>query len=199
MMKKITIPTVNVIALIVVMGLTLSSAIAQAPFVSKSVTISLTGTSTLHDWEMKGAQGSGQAAFDVDAAGKVTGLSKLSFTIPSVSLKSEHTMMDNNTYKALNSEKFPNISFILSTATVTSLGNNNYQFNCMGKLSIAGFTKETDLVATGRYNPADHSITITGVKKMKMTDYNVKPPTVMMGTIKTGNDISITYNVRFSK
>ena len=198
-MKKMTLPTVKAIALFLVMWLALNSALAQSLLQSKGVTISLTGTSTLHDWEMKGAQGLGQAAFDVDGTGKLTGLSKLNFSIPSVSLKSEHTMMDKNTYKALNSEKFPNISFTLSSATVTSLGNNNYQFNCVGKLTIAGFTRDTDLVATGHYNPSDHSITVTGVKKMKMTDYNVKPPTVMMGTIKTGNDISIAYNVRFSK
>ena len=198
-MKKKTLVTVNVIALSLVMGFVLTSAMAQPVFQSNGVTISLTGTSTLHDWEMKGAQGSGQAAIDVDATGKLNGISKLNFSIPSVSLKSEHTMMDKNTYKALNSEKFPNISFTLSSATVTSLGNNNYQFNCVGKLTIAGFTRETDLVATGHFNPADNSITVTGVKKMKMTDYNVKPPTVMMGTIKTGNDISIAYNVKFSK
>ena len=198
-MKKITQTTVNAIALIIALGVSLNVAIAQPVLQSKAVTISLTGTSTLHDWEMKAAQGSSEAAFVVDAAGKISGLSKLSFSLPATSLKSEHSMMDNNTYKALNTEKFPNINFVLSSATVTSLGNNKYQFNCLGKLTIAGFTKETDLVATGTYNPADHSITVTGIKKMKMTDYKVKPPTVMMGTIKTGDDIAIAYNVRFSK
>jgi hypothetical protein len=52
-------------------------------------------------------------------------------------------------------------------------------------------------MATGVYNPADKSFTVTGVKKMKMTDYNVKPPTALLGTIKTGNDITISYNLKF--
>ena len=106
-------------------------------------------------------------------------------------------MMDKNTYKALDTDKNPNISFVLTNGTVTSTGANNYQLNCVGKLTIAGTVKETDLVAVGKYNPADKSFTVTGVKKMKMTDYNVKPPKVMLGTIKTGNDIAITYNLKF--
>jgi hypothetical protein len=36
-----------------------------------------------------------------------------------------------------------------------------------------------------------------GVKKMKMTEYNVKPPTALLGTFKTGNYISISYNLKF--
>ena len=107
-------------------------------------------------------------------------------------------MMDNNTYKAMNIDKFPNISFVLTSSTVTPTGNNTYQLHCFGKLSIAGTTKETDLIATGKYNPSDKSLTVTGIKAMKMTDYNVKPPTVMMGTIKTGDPINIAYNLRFT-
>jgi len=69
----------------------------------------------------------------------------------------------------------------------------------MGKLTIAGTVKHTDLVATAKYNPADKSLTITGIKKMKMTDYNVDPPKALMGTIKTGNEIAISFNLKFTK
>jgi polyisoprenoid-binding protein YceI len=178
---------------------TSTSAAAQMMFQSQLVDIKLSGTSTLHDWEMKAAKGNSEAAFAVDANGKLTSLTKLSFTLPATSLKSEHTMMDKNTYKALNTEANPNISFIGTSSVITPLGANEYRINLVGKLTIAGTTKEIDLVATVKYNPADKSLAVTGVKKMKMTDYNVKPPTVMMGTIKTGNDITITYNVKFTK
>ena len=170
---------------------------AQTIFQSHAMDIRLTGTSTLHDWEMKAAKGTSEAIFVLDAAGNPASISKLSFTLPATNLKSEHSMMDKNTYKALNTEKNPNISFVLTSGTVTPTGGNNYQLNCVGRLTIAGTVKETDLIATGKYNPADKSFTVTGVKKMKMTDYNVKPPTVMLGTIKTGNDIAIAYNLKF--
>ena len=170
---------------------------AQTVFQLQVIDVRLTGTSTLHDWEMKAAKGSSEVAFVLDPAGKITSISRLSFTLPATSLKSDHTAMDNNTYKALNTDKNPNISFVLTSGTVTPTGGDNYQLNCVGKLTIAGTVKETDLVAVGKYNPADKSFTVTGVKKMKMTDYNVKPPTVMLGAIKTGNDIAISYNLKF--
>ncbi len=198
-MKKISLKSVVIYGIILSASvLNLSHAAAQVAFQSKAVTISLTGTSTLHDWEMKTTTGTSEAAFTVDATDKVISISKLSFTLPVETLKSEHTAMDNNTYKAMNTDKFPNISFVLTSSSVTPNGNNTYLLHCSGKLSIAGTTKETDLIATGKYNPADKSFTVTGVKAMKMTDYNVKPPTVMLGTIKTGDAISIAYNLKFT-
>jgi hypothetical protein len=61
------------------------------------------------------------------------------------------------------------------------------------------YAKQTQLVATGKYNPAGKSLIVTGVKKMKMADFNVAPPKALMGTINTGNDISISYNMKFTR
>jgi len=197
-MKKLIKNLVSISTMILATCLLINNTVsAQTVFQLQVIDVRLTGTSTLHDWEMKAAKGSSEVAFVLDPAGKITSISRLSFTLPATSLKSEHTAMDNNTYKALNTDKNPNISFVLTSGTVTQTGGDNYQLNCVGKLTIAGTVKETDLVAVGKYNPADKSFTVTGVKKMKMTDYNVKPPTVMLGAIKTGNDIAISYNLKF--
>lgn len=175
------------------------AAISQTVYQSEAFDIRLNGTSNLHDWEMKAVKGTSEASFLVDAAGKVISISKLSFTLPAKNLKSGHMAMDKNTYKALNTDNNPNISFVGSSTAITSTGGNNYQISSLGEMTIAGTTKQTELVATGKYNPAGKSFTITGVKKMKMTDYNVQPPKALMGTIRTGDDISISYNVKFSK
>ena len=199
-MKKISLRRIAVVTtMLLISHLTNTNLYAQAIFHAQATNISLTGTSTLHDWEMKAANGKSEATFIVDANGNVTSLTRLNFTLPAKSLKSKSSMMDNNTYKALDANSNPNITFVLSKATVTPKGNNIYVLNCTGKLTIAGTTKETDLLATGKYNPADKSFTVSGSEKMKMTDYNVKPPTVIMGTIKTGNDIAIAYNLKFVK
>jgi hypothetical protein len=171
--------------------------IAQTTFQSQAINIKLNGTSNLHDWVMKGSKGSSQAVFVIDASDKISSITKLSFSTPVKSLKSEHTGMDNNTYKALNESTYKEITFVGTSAHVTSLGNNSYQIKVGGKLSIAGTTKETELVATGKYNPADKSLTVTGVKKFNMTEYGVKPPTALLGTIKTGDAITISYDVKY--
>ena len=189
--------TLSKIALFAAINFALSiTAISQTNYRTQVVDIKLNGTSNLHDWEMKAVSGTTAASFVV-TNGKITSLSKLNFSLPVKNLKSGESAMDKNTYKALNSDANPNISFVLSSATVVSTGGNNYKLNCQGKMSIAGKTNQIELLATGIYNPADKSFTVTGVKKMKMTEYNVKPPTALLGTIKTGNDISISYNLKF--
>lgn len=105
-------------------------------------------------------------------------------------------MMDKNTYKALDVKKNPIISFVLSSAKVTPIDATTYQFKGIGNLTIAGATKETDLNAVCKYNAADESFSCTGTKSFKMTEYSVKPPTVMLGTIKTGDAITITYKLK---
>ena len=167
---------------------------AQLKYYGQALDVSIKGTSTLHDWEIKSDKGQVEALVSVNKD-KVS-FTALSFSVPATSLKSGHNAMDKNTYKALNVDKNPNISFVLSSANVTPVDANTYQFKGVGNLTIAGATRQTDLTAVCKYNPADKSFTCTGTKKFKMTDYNVKPPTVMLGTIKTGDEISISYNVK---
>jgi YceI-like domain len=169
----------------------------QVKFRAQSGGVQIAGTSSLHDWTEKSDKGIAEATFAMNND-KITDLSALTFTLASKSLKSEHTMMDNNTYKALNADKNPNITFVGGSATVTMIDASTYTIKSTGKLTIAGNTRETDIVATGKINP-DKSITVTGSKKFKMTDYGIKPPTAMLGTIKTGDDLTISYNLKFIK
>jgi polyisoprenoid-binding protein YceI len=170
--------------------------VAQTVFHTQVFNIKLSGTSNLHDWDMTASAGTSEAAFIIEN-GKIISLSKMNFSLPAKNLKSGHGAMDKNTYKALKTDANPNISFVLTSATVTSGGGNNYKLSCKGQMTIAGKTNQTNLAANGIYDPADKSLTVSGVQKMKMTDYGVTPPKALLGTLKTGNDISITYNVKF--
>lgn len=172
---------------------------AQTAFQSNDMDMRLKGTSNVHAWEMKAVKGASKAVFVVDASGKVTSISSLSFSFPAKNLKSGKTAMDKNTYKALKTDKNPNITFQLTSSTITSTGVNTYNITGVGNMTIAGTLKQTSLVATGKYNGYDRSFTITGVKKMKMTDYEVTPPTALLGRIKTGDDITLSYNIQFNR
>ena len=41
----------------------------------------------------------------------------------------------------------------------------------------------------------DGSITFSGSKKIKMTDYKLKPPTALLGTLTTGDEVDIHFQV----
>jgi hypothetical protein len=158
------------------------------------VKITIEGTSNIHDWDMKSEKGTCSGVFNVGNNGTVTSLSALNFSVPAESLKSEHSGMDKNTYKALNTGKYASISFTAGPATIKPSGNSGHILTANGKLTIAGVTKDVTLTANGVVN-ADKSITYTGSYQLKMTDFNVDPPKAMLGAIKTGNSIVVKFNL----
>lgn len=166
---------------------------------AQTVSVIIKGTSTLHDWEMKSSTGRVEVLLGLGANAKLLGLSALKFTMEAESLKSEKTMMDNNAYKALKTNSAKNISFVLSSATISQLNETTYQIKAIGKLTIAGTTRETDVIANLKYSAADKSFIVTGSKKLKMTEYNVKPPSFMMGTVKTGDEITISFQTKLAQ
>lgn len=155
--------------------------------------LTVSGTSTLHDWQMKTSKIACNATFTFYEDGDLGGLTLLNFTMPAESLKSDHTGMDDNAYRALKTSKNPTITFNLTNATVSSDGK---KITCTGKLTLAGVTKDIELTAAAKVN-ADKSINIKGSKKLNMRDYNIDPPSFMMGAVKTGENVTVDFNLTF--
>lgn len=158
------------------------------------VKLVIEGTSNVHDWDMKSDKGYCSSLFDISQTGSLNGVSYINFTVPAESLKSERKGLDKNTYKALNTAKYANISFTAASVTVKNAGSANYFLTAKGRLTISNVTKDVVLTATGVMN-ADKSITYSGTYKLKMTDFNVEPPTLMMGAIKTGDMVTVKFNL----
>jgi hypothetical protein len=197
-MKKFNIkmPALPVFFAILLCGLFISTnGNGQTKYQSAgSVKIVIEGTSNIHDWDMKSEKGTCTGVFAVNNAGLLTSMSALNFSVPAETLKSEHKGMDKNTYKALHTDKYASISFTAGSADIKSSGNAGFTLTTKGKLTISGVTKDVLLTANGVVN-TDKSITYSGSYQLKMTDYNVEPPTIMLGAIKTGNDLLVKFNM----
>lgn len=171
---------------------------AQVRYTGNEILLQVNGTSTLHDWNMKSAKADATAVFDLNAAGAITNLEQLTFSMAANALKSEHSSMDNNAYKALKTDKAPAITYTLTSVTITPGAANTATVKCQGKLSIAGTTKDAELVAQCKPN-ADNTITVTGTRAISMKDFNIAPPSFMLGTVKTGNDVTISFTMQLKK
>lgn len=170
-------------------------AFAQVKYQTKNdLNILVSGTSTLHDWDMKAAKGECSAVFVFNKLGQVVGITNLIVKIPAEGLKSGHEGMDKNAYKALKTNQNSTISYSLISATINADGT----IKCLGKLTIAGSTLNAELIANYKIN-IDGSISVSGSKKISMKDYNMEPPSFMMGTIKTGNDIILKFDLTIRK
>jgi polyisoprenoid-binding protein YceI len=163
----------------------------QSYKLSGTPNITIAGTSTMHDWTMTSKQATSQAQFEMDAAGQLSKVNSIVVTIPAESLKSGKGAMDKNAYNALKTDKNKDIRFQLTSATV-----NGSNIVAQGTLTIAGSSKPTELTVTGK--PEANGIRFQGSKKIKMTEFNVEPPSFMFGSVKTGDEITITFDITLS-
>jgi len=167
------------------------SAAGQANY-KQTGSITIAGTSTMHDWTMTSNEANYSAGFEVSADGTPTKLNTVTLTVPAESLKSGKGAMDNNAYKALKTDKNKQISFQLTSSKVTGK-----IITCTGNLTIAGTTKPVDVEVT--YEVKNGNMVCKGSKKIKMTDFNVEPPSFMFGSVKTGDEITVTFDVTLSQ
>ena len=141
------------------------------------------GTSTVHAWKMEGAAIHG--FIDSDAP-------KATVTIPVTSIKSAHAKMDKLMAEALKAKQHPQIRYELIEATLPPNPQVTFVMKTRGKLTIAGVTRDLDMEVQGTRSN-DGRYVLTGQAPVKMTSFGIKPPVAMMGTIKTGDDVKITF------
>lgn len=162
---------------------------AQSYRITGKPVITITGTSTLHDWTMNSDQANLQATIETDGNGTPTKLASLSVNIPAESLKSGKSAMDKNTYTALKTDKNKQIIYQLTSSII-----NGKTISNSGNLTIAGTSKQTSVEATFEVL-GDGSLKFKGSKKIVMSEYNVEPPSFMFGSVKTGDEITLTFEI----
>jgi polyisoprenoid-binding protein YceI len=167
---------------------------------SKDIDMKLSGTSTLHKWAMDAKTFSGEAqfGFKVGSDDQLASIKSLSFSLEVQNLKSGETGLDKNAYKALKTGQYKDILYKLNSATVSLVSDNKYLVKTTGSLTIAGVTKDVAMDVYCVINK-DASITCTGSKKLKMSDYQVKPPSFMLGAMKTGDAITLNFVLVYKK
>jgi len=152
--------------------------------------VRIEGTSTLHDWTMEGTIINGSIAAPPVDQWK-NDASNVAVTIPVTSIRSEHTKMDKLMAEALKAGANPTIRYELTNAVLTG-SSPVVQLETRGRLTIAGVTREVAMQVNGTREPGGAYV-LTGQFPIRMSDYGIKPPTAMMGTIKTGDGVKVTF------
>ena len=160
-------------------------------FKVKVYKMTVKGTSTLHEWESVVEKVDGKGFYTLEN-NELVDVKDVVIKIPVTSIKStKGKMMDNKTYDAFTHEKFPYIIFTLNTKEVNG---TNSTINVTGSLSMGGATNQIDLSLNYKLLP-NGELQLTGSKKLLMTDFKMEPPTAMMGTIKVGNEVIVTFDI----
>jgi polyisoprenoid-binding protein YceI len=125
----------------------------------------------------------------------VQDIHEIKFSGKAKELKSESNLMDKKAYAALRSDKFPEIKFIKTSLTGLLSENNKFSGKLAGDLSVAGETRRVNFPFTGTMG-SNRTIDINGEIELKMSDFKIDPPTAMLGTLKTGDAISVSFTLR---
>jgi polyisoprenoid-binding protein YceI len=162
--------------------------------------IKVLGTSNLHNWSMEAKDLSCSAKFTFGsvAASPPTALNSFDLAIPVHNLKSGESLMDSRAYTAMKADKFSAITFAQASSVILPGKNGQFQIRSTGNLTIAGTTQSVVVTASCQSNP-DGSITCSGSQQVKMTDYQIKPPSFMLGALKTGDALTINFSLTLKK
>ena len=155
------------------------------------------GTSNIHDWTIEAKNTSGILTAEFEEA-KLEEIDKLEFTVIVESLMSGKSGMDKNTYKALNNDKYKEITYKLKRVeNIEKVSANTYKVKTIGSLMIAG--GKQDIPLNFNLKTGANKLELEGEYKLNMTDYGVEAPTAMFGTITTGEDVIIKFETQFNK
>lgn len=147
------------------------------------------GGSTLHDWHMETKSAKGEGVFVVES-GQFKSAQSLSIQFQAETLKSGTRGLDNNAYKALNTDKNKDIKFVLK-----ELSGSGSSFNAKGDLTIAGVTKLVTFPV--RLSTSGNRFTFEGSLDTKLTNFSITPPTALMGTVKTDDEVKLSFKTTF--
>lgn len=152
-------------------------------------TIRISGGSTLRDWSCDVTE------FDaaVESTGAVTALpsgrERASFEIPVAGIDCRNGTMNNHMRNALRGDDHPLIAFqldgvrLVGDATLTGTG----------RLTIAGRT--TPITVDATYTTGDGTLRVQGEKSLVMTELGVRPPTLLLGTLKVHDRITVSFDL----
>jgi len=183
--------------LLVLLTNSIVSALSQQSvrFLPTDSRIIITGTSNLHDWEETVGQ------FDVALGMKfekneILGIDHVHFNGKSGSISSDNSIMTKKTMDALRTDKYPEIVFTMVSIDKLVSANGKFSGVLTGDLDLAGVKKRISIAFSGHYE--NHRIKINAVKDINLNDFKIKPPTALMGTLKTGENIVISFQLQFS-
>lgn len=167
-----------------------------SPLVALSVSpggrLWLEGDSTLHRYKTSAEEfkvtAKGHGSSDAEQLARHHGLDEFELTVPVLKLRSGEKGLDENLAKAMKAVTFPNIAFRMTSYEVSP----TLAIKIHGLLAMAGVEKPVDIDAASAKTP--NGLHLVGTKSVLMSDYGIKPPVLMLGTIRTANSVAVKFD-----
>ncbi|MCM4150830.1 YceI family protein [Arenibacter sp. N53] len=180
----------NRLSLIALLFLVFAGYAQESYTLAKESVLKINGSSSIHDWTVTANSMKGSIKMDAGA------LINLLFQVEVAQIKSERgAAMDKKMHAALKMEEHPEVSFKFQEIKKDAGMENS--FHIVGMLSIAGAEKEVDI--TSKFEEVGGNYVFKGNKEIRLQDFNMEPPTAMFGQIIVGDNVTIDFDLVFTK
>ncbi|HJR62764.1 MAG TPA: YceI family protein [Gemmatimonadaceae bacterium] len=155
------------------------------------------GTSTVRSWKCEATQVQGAVTFEGElgtALEDMRAIDAVVINVPIAQLDCKNGTMNNHMRKALKAAENPVINFRMTARELTPGPDGALTVNLAGLLLIAGAEKEISMTANAVQN-ASGQYAVTGKYELKMTEWGVKPPSLMLGTMRVREDVVVNFEI----
>jgi len=164
----------------------------------KACTMKIDGTSTFHDWTTPVNNVKANGDFTLEN-GQLTQVTAMWVQAEVKSIKSEKGEdMDEKIHEALKAEDHPNITYNMSSVKSITKSGSDWVVETVGDLTMAGTKKQIEMTVKASVS-GNGDVRFVGSKKIKMSQWKIKRPSAMLGTIKAGDDVTVTFDVTMKK
>ncbi len=156
--------------------------------------IMVAGTSNLHDWELV-AQNLSSELVLIEGEKIISDIRNVSFTMKAENLQSDNSIMNKKTHNALKADKYKTIQFSPSNIVNLKTNGNSFSGVARGQLTVAGKSRSVEIPFQGKLS--GNALEITGEKEIRMSDFGIDPPTAMLGSLKTGDIVTVKFVLEY--
>ena len=152
------------------------------------------GSSNLHGWKVDAKTQNGAIKFSSLESCQIE---YLSLAVLTKSLEGTQQAITVSASEALKSDKYKSILFTLvEVKNIDDKGNGVFALQTFGDLFIAG-TKRT-VPLNFDVTIVDNSVKLVGHTTLKMSEFNIIPPTGMLGAVQAKDEIILKFETVFS-
>ena len=121
------------------------------------------------------------------------GVHSVALKVPTDKMDCGSGTMNGHMLNALKAKQNPEIVFELSSYDLAKIADG-VGVKIAGTLALGGVKKDITIDATAKAGP-DGTLLVTGTYPLKMSEWGLKPPTLMLGTLKVNENVKVNFEL----
>lgn len=152
------------------------------------------GSSNVRDWTMDVLEIDGEISVQPASGDELPTVERAFVEVPIDSILSGRDSQNEKAHKALHKNAQPSIYFRSETVNVTADSDSTFGVTAQGEMIIAGERRTVNVQAEGT-RLANGAYRFQGEHEMLMTDFNIDPPTALLGALRVADEVRIAFDI----